>query len=531
MQVSVDNVVKSSATRELTPAFYHWDLETDQITWFGADAYFLDNFANTGLAFTSQISKEDRRQRQRNINQLCDKKVSVSLKYHMNLFSNQQLWVQEKSSVDVVENGQIKSIIGQVNFLSSPEQHHIAKRAFFQERSRQSDSNLKRIIRKAHEYNLSIESSYGYLVLMFSEGVSEDSAPSTEFIKTVMGTIRSCIRSTDTVHKVSNLSWLVLFDACSKTELEYYNQLIKSSIAKLKSQRDYNTAWQILTPAQQTQTEQLKALRKDWQYLKFQIDKLMITKSTVVDVSSYSKDALQGIREIEKALSEKRLCLAFQPIVNAQSLKPAYYECLARIINNDGLILSAGSFLNFCESTGLIKEVDIYVLQLVLAELLRDRKLRLSVNVSAITATDNRWLELLSTYVKAWPHIASRLVIELTETAIFFDLQESLRFMERLHSLGCKVAIDDFGAGYLSFSHLNSALANVVKIDGSIIQDLKNSNDSILMVRTLLSLIRPHGISCVAEFVEDMETINILRQEGVEYLQGYYTGKGLIARP
>jgi EAL domain-containing protein (putative c-di-GMP-specific phosphodiesterase class I)/GTP-binding protein EngB required for normal cell division len=513
------------------PAFYHWDFDTDQITWFGDDAYFLDNLASTGQKFAKQINKIDRINRYKAINKLDNYNNSINLRYHVNLFEQQEFWVEESSKVDESQDGNIKSIIGKINFLNAPELQTMAKRAFFQSRSRQSDSNIKRSITKAHRYNAAISKNYGYIILMFGEGLSEQSNINSEFSTSITTALRKCIRTTDTVHKISNLAWLIIFDASTSLDLQYYEKIIHNRVNLVEEDREFYTHYEALDPSISTVNEQLDNIRKQWQYVKYQLDKLMITKSTVIDISNCGNNTLKAMHEIEQAIVEKRLCIAFQPIVDTITLQPIYYECLARIIGKDGKVIPAGQFINLCERSGLIKKLDIYILQMVLVELLRNKKLCLSVNLSAITATDPEWIQLLSTYVKSWPHLANRLVVELTETAIFFDLQESLRFMEQVHSLGCKIAIDDFGAGYLSFSHLNSELTQIVKLDGSIIKDLKHSKDSIWMIRTLLSLIRPHKIRCVAEFVEDIETVEILRQEGVDYLQGFYIGKGEIIRP
>ncbi len=235
--------------------------------------------------------------------------------------------------------------------------------------------------------------------------------------------------------------------------------------------------------------------------------------------------------QVQRALREERLTLAFQPIVCAQTQKPAYHECLLRMIQPDGEIVAAGVFMPVVEELGLIRLVDRKVLELVIDELAQHGDARLAMNVSGMTAMDRSWLRKIAGLLRGKPEIASRLVVEITETVSLEDIDECTRFVSTLRDLGCQVALDDFGAGYTSFRHLKSLSVDIVKIDGSFIRNIGKNRDNLLFVRTLLDLARNFNLDTVAECVEEQEEAALLRGEGVHYLQGYAFGRPSLERP
>ena len=127
--------------------------------------------------------------------------------------------------------------------------------------------------------------------------------------------------------------------------------------------------------------------------------------------------------------------------------------------------------------------------------------------------------------MRSTPHIAPRLTVEITETAALHDIEESARFVNVVRNLGCKVAIDDFGAGFTSFRHLKALTVDMVKIDGSFVLNLSRNVDNQLFVRNLMGLASTFGLATVAEFVENAEDADFLLKVGVQYLQGYYFGR------
>jgi diguanylate cyclase (GGDEF)-like protein len=251
---------------------------------------------------------------------------------------------------------------------------------------------------------------------------------------------------------------------------------------------------------------------------------------------SIERDALrrQNVRaadEIVAALNERRIALAFEPVVEAQSRKIAFYECLMRIQRRDGGISQANEIIPVAERVGLVRMLDFRVLELVVAELAAAPTLHASVNVSPNSAIDPHWWQGLGALLRANTDAASRLIIEITETAAIQDLDDARGFVTRVKDLGCRIAIDDFGAGHTSFRNLRKLGVDVVKIDGAFVPNITKSNDDSAFVRTLVDLSGRLGLKSVAEWVQDEQTAAMLAEWGCDYLQGALIGLATSERP
>lgn len=234
--------------------------------------------------------------------------------------------------------------------------------------------------------------------------------------------------------------------------------------------------------------------------------------------------------EIVRALNDRRMILALQPIVTSRSHQPELYECLLRMKRLDGSIASAAEFIPVAEQFGLAKLVDYRALELAVELLGSAPDIKLALNVSAATATDPHWLQGLEAFSGKAAGLAERLTIEITETAAITDLEETAKFVAALKALGCRVALDDFGAGYTSFRNLRLLGVDMVKIDGSFIQNLGTQAEDELFVRTLIDLAKSFGITTVGEWVGDERTAKMLEKAGVSYMQGYFFGAPELSR-
>jgi len=234
---------------------------------------------------------------------------------------------------------------------------------------------------------------------------------------------------------------------------------------------------------------------------------------------------------VQAALRQDRLLFAFQPVVCAASGQVDYFECLLRMRAEDGSLVACGEFIAAIEQVGLIGLIDRFVLERVFAELGADPEIRLGFNVSGRTACDRPWLRSLMSLLRQRPEHARRIVVEITETAALDDFDESARFVETLRHAGCRVALDDFGAGHTSLRHLQVLAVDTIKIDGSFVRNLAGCRENRVILRHLLGLTRGFGLHTVAECVETAEEAALLREEGIGYLQGYHLGRPTIERP
>jgi len=235
--------------------------------------------------------------------------------------------------------------------------------------------------------------------------------------------------------------------------------------------------------------------------------------------------------EIISALNDRRLRLGFQPIVDAETGQPAHYECLLRLVKPDNEIVSAGHFIPVAEQLGLVRLIDHRVLELTIEALLSSPHINLTFNVSGLTATDPSWLANLRALIQRNHRIADRLTVEITETVAINDIEESTKFVSSLRDLGCRIAIDDFGAGYTSFQNLKLMNVDMVKIDGSFVENLYQSPDNQFFVRTLIDLAKNFNLKTVAEWVENERDVELLRNWGIDYMQGFLFGAAQMELP
>lgn len=220
------------------------------------------------------------------------------------------------------------------------------------------------------------------------------------------------------------------------------------------------------------------------------------------------------------ALNERRILLAYEPVVDAQTREVAFHECLLRIRKVDGTLVPAAEIMPVAERLGLDRLLDQRVLELVVAEMAAHPNFRASLNVSASTTMDPDWWSQLEALLRLHDTVAERLIVEITETTAIHDIDNARGFVQRVKDLGARIAIDDFGAGYTSFRNLRELGVDLIKIDGAFVQNLARSEDDRTFVRTMLDLARGLKLKTVAEWVQDEQSAAILEAWGCDYLQG-----------
>ena len=218
-------------------------------------------------------------------------------------------------------------------------------------------------------------------------------------------------------------------------------------------------------------------------------------------------------------------------VVHAQEMRPLgegqpMYELLLRLADDDGHLVAPGVFLPVAERAGLIAEVDGWVIATAVALAKEHPGTAFGVNVSAATLTDVTLTAAIEHRIRDSGIDARCLIFEVTETTAVAELGWAYPFIARLQALGCRFAIDDFGAGSSSLAYLKSLPVEFLKIDGSFIRDLSSSPVDQQLVRGIIDMARALGKQTIAEFVGDEASLQILKTLGADYVQGYH-----IARP
>jgi diguanylate cyclase (GGDEF)-like protein len=236
---------------------------------------------------------------------------------------------------------------------------------------------------------------------------------------------------------------------------------------------------------------------------------------------------------IRDALTQDRLSLAKQPIRSLASGGVERYELLLRMNGEGGEQLPAASFIDVAERSGMVQELDRWVVGRAL-EIISDREragepVSLHVNISGASLTDISVLEYIERRLDEGDADPRRCTFEITQTARVEDYETAAGFADRLTEFGCEVAIDDYGAGFGPFNYLKAIPFDVIKIDGSFIRDMPRNDADQLTVKAIVQIARGLGKRTIAEFVQDDHTAQMLREYGVDMAQGYHLGRPVDA--
>jgi diguanylate cyclase (GGDEF)-like protein len=232
---------------------------------------------------------------------------------------------------------------------------------------------------------------------------------------------------------------------------------------------------------------------------------------------------------IRDALTNDRLSLHTQPIRSLESGGIERYELLLRMTGEDGTLLPAASFIEVAERSGMVQELDRWVVARAL-ELLAQREhsgspVSLHVNISGASLTDISVLEFIERRLDEGDADPARCTFEITETARIQNYRAAAGFADRLTEFGCQVAIDDYGAGFGPFHYLKQIPFDVIKIDGAFVRDMPRNDADQLTVQAIVQIARGLGKTTIAEFVQDDATAQMLREYGVDMAQGYHLGR------
>jgi diguanylate cyclase (GGDEF)-like protein/PAS domain S-box-containing protein len=256
-------------------------------------------------------------------------------------------------------------------------------------------------------------------------------------------------------------------------------------------------------------------------------------KDRVAIASAATKERMRSrvtwSERVRHAVQEGLFELYCQPIFELASDSVSQWELLLRLPGDDGELILPAQFLYTAERSGLILDIDRWVLgeamRLIYEQREAGRELRLEVNLSGRSVGNSELLKMIEQELEANAIDPASLVLEVTETAAIANMDRARGFATRLRALGCGFALDDFGAGFGSFYYLKHIPFDYVKIDGEFIHNLPHSSTDQLILDSIVQMSKGLGKRTIAEFVGDAETVEVLRTRGVDYAQGYHLGK------
>jgi len=239
------------------------------------------------------------------------------------------------------------------------------------------------------------------------------------------------------------------------------------------------------------------------------------------------EDRRTWIEQIELALLENGLIAYAQPIIDVETGRIVSHELLVRMRSLEGEPIPPGRFLPIAERVGLIVDIDLWMLHQAVTLLAEspDQQSRININMSPRTLADDQFMPRLESEFGQLGVDPARLTVELTETAIIHDVASAKDVVRRIRGFGCRVSLDDFGSGFTSFMHLKQLGVDEIKIDGSFVQGIVESDNDQHLVRAMVEMAKGLSMSTTAEFVESLDSLDLLRTYGCENAQGFALGR------
>jgi diguanylate cyclase (GGDEF)-like protein len=255
---------------------------------------------------------------------------------------------------------------------------------------------------------------------------------------------------------------------------------------------------------------------------------------------------------LQQALENDNFVLHYQPIVPLGSIdldaltddlescwqhiqhsrsvnSPQLYEVLLRLKGSNGELISPNAFLPTAERFNLMPRIDAWVVSRALEKLnqINDPSIQFSINLSGQSLHTEGLVDLLRDSIEQSQLNTEQILLEITESCAIYDNQSAKCFIRDIMQLGCSFALDDFGSGYSSFSYLKNLPVDVIKIDGTFVKDMLNDPMDLAIVMSINNIAHSLGKKTVAEFVENREVLQQLKEIGVDFVQGFYISKPL----
>lgn len=236
------------------------------------------------------------------------------------------------------------------------------------------------------------------------------------------------------------------------------------------------------------------------------------------------------VSAITDALNNDRLFLMKQPIVSvvSENKETLHYEVLSRILDVKDNIIPPNEFIRVAERYGMITGVDRFVIKKALQYHIQAHNnddVVISINLSGTTVSDPYILDFIKKELEKSKLNPNRVCFEITETAAISSITKAINVIKELKEIGVKFALDDFGSGLSSFGYLKDLPVDYLKIDGTFVKNIVKNEKDRAIVRSINEVAKVMGMQTIAEFVENDEILEILKEIGVDYAQGYGIGK------
>ena len=553
-QISFERITRSVSA--VGAATYHWNIETDKITWHGDLGQVFNHVdpkqLGDGRAFASLLDPDNFTSRFETVMRTTSvddgSGVAFSIEYSVKPYGRDQehsIWIEDSGRWYAGPNGrplEVYGIVRQIDDRHKQDQHLQFLGNCDPLTGMMNRGRLAEALGETIELARAEDHSSAFLLISVSNLAIVNDAygfdVADEVIIKIGQRLREVVRTGDVIGRYSGSKFGIILARATNEELHVAAERFLTIARQKVIETDLGPVWAMLSiggvvlpneseDAYRTMAHAEEALTDA---AKLATDGVVIYAPSAELVSERNLNSRCAV-EIVRSLKENNFTLAYQPVVDAQTKEVVFHEALLRMKCDNGDIVTAGYLIPISEKLGLVRLIDQFVVNKVLSALRQFPEARIALNISGVTANDQRWFGKITEILEENIDVTDRLTVEITETVVLEDINQTIAFIEKLHELGCKVAIDDFGAGFTSFKNLKVLNVDKVKIDGSFCQNLSQNKDNQFFVHTLIDLSKKFDLEVVAEWVENEEDSKLLSDWGVDYLQGRLYGMAESTSP
>jgi len=244
------------------------------------------------------------------------------------------------------------------------------------------------------------------------------------------------------------------------------------------------------------------------------------------EMVSMIKQQTELIAQLRRAIENQEFSLHYQPLINLKTDQTIGVEALIRWQHPVKGFIPPLEFISISEKNGYIREISEWVFKEVARQYeawnIEGKQFRISINISAVMLMFDPFIAYMNEWINTYQLDSSRIVLEITESAIIEDIEKSIHVIHQLKKLGFLVALDDFGTGYSSLTYLQKLPIDIIKIDRSFISNIKPNTDEFYVLRYMIELAHHLNLLVVAEGIETIEQANMVKKYDVDMAQGYF---------
>ena len=242
-----------------------------------------------------------------------------------------------------------------------------------------------------------------------------------------------------------------------------------------------------------------------------------------LQIEKQYKNNIEWVKKIKKAIDKDKIVPYFQPIYNCENMNIKGYESLMRMVDENGNIITPYSFLNIAKKSRYYSELTKIMFEKSCSHF-KNIDCVFSFNLSIEDILDERTVEFISETIERFG-VKNKIIFEIIESEGIENYEDVAEFIKCMKKLGAKIAIDDFGSGYSNFEHLTRLDIDYIKIDGSLIKNINENSNALIVVETIVDYAKKRGIKTVAEFVSSKEIFKKIKELQIDYAQGFYLAK------